>query len=162
MLGCSHLIFSIALSVSISPSMLMVMDTLLLCIASSCWRPPKKPLSANLVAEYGKAKGPHSFPVENRCYSSICSFVEAATAVRKRSHFNHLEGRKQQLSILYSFQESAKLSEPSVRNWENSPIGDKSSHIFQLVLPHGIKSNRYSSPMKTWCGIQSATVIFWM
>lgn len=101
---------------SISPSMQMVMDTLLFCIASSCWRPPKKPLSANLVAAYGKAKGPHSFPVENRSYSSICLFFEAATAVRKVSYFIHLEGRKQQLSILYSFQESAKLSEPSVGN----------------------------------------------
>lgn len=58
--------FSIADSVSISPSVHIDTDTLLFLIASSWYREPKNPFRANFVEAYGAVKGPGILPEKCR------------------------------------------------------------------------------------------------
>lgn len=60
----THLIFSMADSVSIRPRVQRVTVMFLCFIASSCCKLPKKPFRANLVAMYGRAYGEHILPAK--------------------------------------------------------------------------------------------------
>lgn len=62
----TNLTFSIAESVSMSPSVHIEMDILLFLIANSCRRDPKKPFTANFVEVYGATKGLAILPVKHQ------------------------------------------------------------------------------------------------
>lgn len=62
----TNLTFSIADSVSMSPSVHIETDTLLFFIANSCPSAPKKPFKANFVEVYGATNGLDILPVNHQ------------------------------------------------------------------------------------------------